>query len=133
MIRIVQKKGGKAMKKFCILLLGIILAIIALTNLGSMIGFAICLLIVYYSLKQFLKTESTGQKILWGIIGLIGLSGLLGNLPALVGIAAICILYVGYKHWKKEKAVDTNPEDDPFTNFESQWNELEKNLKNKGV
>ncbi|MCJ7841475.1 DUF2681 domain-containing protein [Lederbergia sp. NSJ-179] len=120
------------MKKLLIFILAIILAIIALANLGSIIGFAICLLIVYYSLKQFLKTESTGQKILWGIIGLIGLSGLLGNLPALVGIAAVCLLYVGYKHWKKEKAEDVHQEDDPFTNFESQWNELEKSLNSKG-
>lgn len=134
MIKIVQLKGGNAMKKFCLIILAIILACIAVANIGSMIGFAICLLIVYYSVKQFLKTESTGYKILWGIIGLIGLSGLVGNLPALVGIAAVCILYVGYKQWKKEKTEDINQkDDDPFTNFEKQWNELEKNLKNKGV
>lgn len=114
------------MKKLITFTLAVILAIIAMGSLGNIIGLAISLIIVYYSLKQFLKTDSTWQKIAWGIIGVIGLSGLFGNLPALAGIAAIYILYVGYKNWKKESPKDIETEHDPFTSFERQWNELEK-------
>lgn len=114
------------MKNLLTFTLAVILAIIAIASLGNIVGLAISLIIVYYSLKQFLKTRSTWQKIAWGILGVIGLSGLLGNLPALAGIAAAYVLYVGYKNWKKEKAEDCDTEHDPFTSFERQWNDLEK-------
>jgi len=114
------------MKNLLTFTLAAILAIIAIASLGNMVGLAICLIIVYFSLKQFLKTRSTWQKIAWGILGVIGLSGLLGNLPALAGIAAIYVLYAGYKNWKKEKADESKMEQDPFTNFERQWKDLEK-------
>ncbi len=114
------------MKNLLAFTLAVILAIIAFASLGNIVGLAISLIIVYYSLKQFLKTRSTWQKIAWGIIGLIGLSGLLGNLPALAGIAAIYVLYIGYKNWKKEKVEKVDTEQDPFASFERQWKDLEK-------
>lgn len=113
------------MKKILILTLAVILAIIAIASLGNIVGLAISLLIVYFSLKQFLKTDSTWQKIAWGFIGVIGFSGLLGNLPALAGIAAIYVLYEGYKNWNKEKAETVENDQDPFSSFERQWNDLE--------
>ncbi|MBD8007402.1 lmo0954 family membrane protein [Bacillus norwichensis] len=114
------------MKNVLVFTLAVILAIIAIASLGNIVGMAICLIIVYYSLKQFLKTHSTWQKIAWGLLGIIGLTGLLGNLPALAGIAAVYVLYVGYKNWKKEEAEEIEVEQDPFVNFERQWKDLEK-------
>ncbi|MBS4177286.1 flagellar basal body rod protein [Lederbergia citrea] len=113
------------MKKFLLITAAVILAIIALSSLGHIIGMAISLLIVYYSLKQFLKTESTLWKVVWALIGLIGFSGLLGSLPAIAGIAAVYILYTGYKNWNKEDVAAPSQDDDPFSGFDRQWNELE--------
>ena len=114
------------MKKILLIIVAITLAIIAISSIGPMIGLAISLLIVYFSLKQFMATNSTVGKVIWALIGLIGFSGLLGSLPALIGIAAVYILYTGYKNWKKNDVV-TAPvrDDDPFTGFDRQWKELE--------
>ncbi|MBS4207786.1 flagellar basal body rod protein [Bacillus sp. FJAT-50079] len=120
------------MKKFLFVTAAIILALIAFGSVGHMIGMAISLLIVYYSLKQFTKTESTGWKIVWAIIGLVGISGLIGNLPALVGIIAVYLLYTGYKKWKTKEIIIEPTETDPFTGFERQWKEMEGKLRRKG-
>ena len=119
------------MKKFLLIIIAVILACIALSSIGHIMGLAISSLIVYYSLKQFFKSASTWQKIAWILIGMIGFSGLMANLPAIAGIAALYILYVGYKNWKKEKAeVEVNSNDhDSFANFERQWNELNNSNK----
>lgn len=58
-----KKKGGnKHMKKVGLLLAGGIAAIVLLANLGPIVGLAISLLIMYYSFKGFVKTDSTGRK-----------------------------------------------------------------------
>jgi lia operon protein LiaI len=118
-------EGGVRMKKFALFLVGGIAAIVLLANLGPMIGLAISLLILYYSFKGFVKTESTFKKILWGTIGLIALCASASNFPAIIGIAAIYFLYVVFKNWNKEDEIVESS--DPFTNFEKEWNKLHKN------
>lgn len=119
------------MKKFWLVVLAIIMGIVALSNLGAMIGMAICGVIVYFSLKQFLATDSTAGKIIWAIIGFIGLSGLFHSLPALFGIAAVYVLYTIYRNWDKGPKKSPQPpaeeKVDPFEGFERQWEELKNN------
>ncbi|TLS35956.1 flagellar basal body rod protein [Pseudalkalibacillus caeni] len=115
------------MKKFGLLILGGFAAVILLANLGPMVGLAISLLILYYAAKEFLKTDSTSGKVIWGIIALIALSASASNFPAVVGLAAIYVLYVVYKKWNEEKSVEQQQDEDPFTSFEKQWAELKRN------
>jgi lia operon protein LiaI len=114
------------MKKFGLLVLGGIAAIVLLANMGPMLGLAISLLILYYSFKQFVKTESTFAKVIWAIIGLAALSASASNFPAILGLAAIYLLYVVIKQWKQEKP-EVIESDDPFTNFEKEWANLKNN------
>ncbi|MGM0847221.1 MAG: flagellar basal body rod protein [Bacillota bacterium] len=113
------------MRKFGLLVLGGIGAIVLLANMGPMIGLAISLLILYYSFKQFMKTDSTLAKVIWAIVGLAALSASASNFPAIIGLAAIYLLYVVIKKWNEEKP-EVIESDDPFTNFEKEW----ANLKN---
>ena len=114
------------MKKFGLLLAGGIAAIVLLSNLGSMVGLAITLALLYFIVKHFLKTKSTGKKIVLGIIGLMVLSATFHHVPALIGVAAAAVLYLVYKKWNEDKDTFSKKEesDDPFANFEKQWNEL---------
>ncbi|RIW32263.1 flagellar basal body rod protein [Bacillus salacetis] len=114
------------MKKFGLLVLGGIAAIVLLANMGPMIGLAISLLVLYYSFKQFVKTDSTFAKVIWAVIGLAALSASAANFPAIIGIAAIYLLYVVIKQWKQEKPEITES-GDPFTNFEKEWANLKNN------
>ncbi|WP_349409407.1 flagellar basal body rod protein [Pseudalkalibacillus sp. SCS-8] len=115
------------MKKIGLFILGAIAAIIAIANLGPMIGLAISLVILYYSVKQFTKTDQTSKKVLWAVVGFIALSIAASNVPAILGIAALYILYIVYKEWKKDDSVEEPKDDDPFTNFEREWAELNRN------
>ncbi|MET3698622.1 hypothetical protein SAMN05877753_104143 [Bacillus oleivorans] len=114
------------MKKFLLLLTGGIAILVLLGALGPLVGFAISVVILYYSAKEFIKAESTGKKILWAIIGLVFLSATLSNVPALIGVVAIVVLFLVYKKWNKEKEVTRDEVDDPFVNFEREWSELKK-------
>jgi len=111
------------MKKAVLLLVGIIAAVVLLSNLGSLVGMIISLGILYLAAKKFLQTDSTSGKVIWGIIGFIALSTAVANMPAILGLVAIYILYVIYKKWNEQ---DKEEADDPFTNFEKQWDELKR-------
>jgi lia operon protein LiaI len=111
------------MKKFGLLLAGGIAAVVLLSTIGPMAALAVSLVLLYLIVKQFLKAKSTGGKIGWGIIGLIVLMATLHNAPALIGVAAAFVLYLVYKKWNESKRPVVK-EDDPFINFEKQWNEL---------
>ncbi|MDQ0163376.1 lmo0954 family membrane protein [Aeribacillus alveayuensis] len=112
------------MKKIVLLTVGIILACIFLAHLGPMIGLIISSVIFYYAFKEFMKADKTFVKVLLGIIAVIALIATLSNVPAFVGLVALVGLYYIYKNWKKEKE---SPEvDDPFTNFEREWQKLQK-------
>ena len=111
------------MKKFGLLAAGFIAAMVLISNLGPLVGLGVSLLVLYFVVKQFLKTDSTSAKIGWGIVGFIMLMATASNAPAILGIAAAYILYLVYKNWdKKEEAI--HEEKDPFVNFEKQWAQL---------
>lgn len=113
------------MKKFGLLIAGGIAAIVLLHSLAPMIGLVISLAILYFVVKQFLKTNSVLMKIGWGFIGFIALMASASNFPAVIGIAALYVLYLVYKNWNKPKQI-MKEENDPFVNFEKQWSELNK-------
>ncbi|MCA1056011.1 flagellar basal body rod protein [Rossellomorea aquimaris] len=112
------------MKKFGLLVAGGIAAIVLLANLGPIVGLAITLIVMYYSVKGFIKTDSTFKKVIWALIGLAAFSATVSNFPAIIGLAALYILYVIYKNWKKEESIIEETSNDPFTNFEREWSQL---------
>lgn len=112
------------MKKFGLLLAGGIAAVILLSTIGPMVGLLVSVVLLYFIFKQFLKTKSIGGRIGLGMIGFIVLLASLHNAPAIIGVAAAYVLYLVYKKWNKRKVNKTNTADDPFINFEKQWNEL---------
>lgn len=112
------------MKKFGLILAGGVAAIILLSSIGPMIGL---LAVLYFIFKQFLKAESTGGKIVLGIIGVFVLMASIHNAPAIIGVLAAYVLYLVYKNWNSSKKTVVKEDSDPFVNFEKQWNELNKN------
>ncbi len=116
------------MKKLCLAALGITAAIVVLVNLGSLLALAFSALISYAGFHYYRKSESMFKKIFWGAVLLIGLFTAISNVPAFIGIIAfVGVLYA----WRKWKGADsdniiTNVTDDPFVNFERQWNEITK-------
>ncbi len=111
------------MKKAGLVVAGVVAAVVLLTQVGPIIGLGISLFVLYFAYKQFIKTDRTGKKIVWGIIGVIGLLASISHLPALLGIVALIVLYKIYKKWNEEKSHSS----DPFTNFEKQWAEMKRN------
>jgi lia operon protein LiaI len=115
------------MKKFGLLLAGVIAAIILLSSIGPMVGLLVGIALLYFIFKQFLKAESTGGKIVLGMIGFFVLMASIHNAPAIIGVVAAYVLYLVYKNWNNSKKTLEKEENDPFINFEKQWNELNKN------
>ncbi|MBD7944681.1 MULTISPECIES: ABC transporter permease [Psychrobacillus] len=115
------------MKKFGLVTLGIIAGIVALVNLGPLLGLGISALFVFAGVHFYLKSDSSLLKIFWAIVGIIGLLTAISNIPGFVGILSIVALYFIWKKWKKDDISLSIPKtDDPFVNFEKQWNELNK-------
>ncbi|WP_144510479.1 ABC transporter permease [Bacillus sp. FJAT-22090] len=117
------------MKKFGLLVLGIIAGIVALANLGSLIGLGVSALIVFAGMHFYLKSESTFLKIFWASVGILGLISGVVNVPGFFGILAIVGVWYVVKKWNNESISFSAPvvkSDDPFVNFEKQWNELSK-------
>ncbi|MEG9297629.1 flagellar basal body rod protein [Mangrovibacillus sp. Mu-81] len=112
------------MKKFGLLLAGGIAAIVLIANLGPIVGLALSVLIMYYSFKQFIRTDSTFKKIIWALIGLAAFSATISNFPAIIGLVALYVIYVIYKNWKKDDIIIEEKSNDPFTNFEKEWSQL---------
>jgi len=116
------------MKKLGLVLLGIIAAIVFLANLGSLIGLAISALVTYAGFHYFRKTNSTFKKWFWGAVMLIGLLTAISNIPAFFGIIALIgVLYV-WRKWNEEKEnhIISATENDPFLNFEREWNNIKR-------
>lgn len=111
------------MKKFGLLVAGFIAAMVLISNLGPLVGLGVSLLVLYFVVKQFLKTDSTAAKVGWGIAGFIILMATASNVPAILGIAAAYVLYLVYKNWDKKEDV-IREDNDPFVNFEKQWAQL---------
>lgn len=115
------------MKKLLILITGAIAVIIALSFSGPLIGLAFSGLLIYLAMHYYVKTNSVISKVFWIFIGLIGALTAITNVPALIGLAAITIAYLLYKKWKNEDiSLNSLKEEDPFTNFESEWAKLSK-------
>ncbi|RBW71140.1 flagellar basal body rod protein [Bacillus taeanensis] len=116
------------MKKFLLFIGGLIALAVLLANLGPMILLGVSVWLLYVIFKRFLKTESTAKKIAWVVLGLLVLSITLSHIYGIIGAAAGYGLYLVYKEWKKEKynKEETEGKDDPFTNFEKQWAELNR-------
>ncbi|AMM94385.1 flagellar basal body rod protein [Peribacillus simplex] len=114
------------MKKFGLFIVGLIALFMLLANVGPLISLAICLAILYFGFKQFMKSESTGAKIAWGSISLIVLVVAISHIPAILGLVAAYVLYLVYKKWN-ENDENVSKETDPFSNFEREWKELNKN------
>ncbi|MBA2874388.1 lmo0954 family membrane protein [Thermaerobacillus caldiproteolyticus] len=114
------------MKKCALLVAGGVAAIVLVANLGSIVGLAISLVIMYYAFKKFVQAKTVVKKVFWAVLGLIALSAAASNVPAIIGVAAAYVLYIVYKKWNKHKPI-MEPVDDPFINFEKQWAELKRN------
>jgi lia operon protein LiaI len=115
------------MKKFGLVVVGGLAAIVLFSTLGPMVGLAVSLLVMYFVFKKFLKADSTMKKVGWASIGLIALIVAVNNMPAILGLVAAYVLYVIYKKWNSSKSTVVKESDDPFVNFEKQWNELKQN------
>ena len=116
------------MKKFMLFIGGLIALFILIANIGPMVLLALSVWLLYVCFKKFVKTDSTLVKVGWALVGLLVLSITFSNLYAVMGVAAAYVLYLIYKNWNKEEdpVVHVVEDDDPFTNFERQWAELNK-------
>lgn len=107
---------------------GLIALFILLVNLGPMVFLGLGIWLLYVVFKKFVKSDSTTGKIGWTLVGLLVLGMVLSNIYAVIGIAAAYALYLIFISWKKDDndpVVHVMPEDDdPFTNFERQWAEI---------
>jgi lia operon protein LiaI len=112
------------MKKFGLLLAGGIAAMVLLSTIGPLVGLAVSLVILYFIFKQFLKAETKKAKVGLAILGVFVLLASIHNVPALIGVVAAAVLYLVYKKWNENKYTVKKTEDDPFVNFEKQWNEI---------
>jgi lia operon protein LiaI len=122
-------KGGKRMKQFILFALALVALIVLFANLGPIILFAVGIWLLYVVFKQFMKADSLGKKLGWLILGIIIVSVTIFNVFAMIGLLAAYGLYLIYKEFKKEKhhqEWDSFYKDDPFTNFEKEWAELNK-------
>ncbi|MFC0522860.1 flagellar basal body rod protein [Pontibacillus salicampi] len=114
------------MKGFLYLLGALVAITLVLTNLGPMIMLGVSVWLLYVVLKQYRKSDSSSQKIMWIVAGLLVLSIAISNLYAVIGIAAAYGLYELYKSWKKQDKAADDKTSDPFVNFEKQWADLHK-------
>ncbi|MDD9150402.1 MULTISPECIES: lmo0954 family membrane protein [unclassified Sporolactobacillus] len=111
------------MKKFGLIVLGVIAVIVFMAHIGSLIALLISLAILYFAFRKFIRARSAGSKIFWALIGIIALFFSIGNIPAIIAAVALAAIYFVYKSWKKNKTSKPEP-DDPFDNFEKQWKEM---------
>lgn len=119
------------MKKLLLLMFAFIAVIILVVNLGPMILLGVSIWLLYVVFKQFMKSDSTGAKIGWVILGLVILSMATANIFSIIGVAAAIALYLIYKNWHDDNhnhdpAGQVIDDGDPFTNFERQWSELNR-------
>jgi lia operon protein LiaI len=116
------------MKKFLLLLLGLIALGVVIANLGPMILLAVSLVLLYMVFRQFMKSRSAAGKTGWVILGLIILGITVSHVYALIGVVAAYFLFVIFRKWKREKPerMDKPNGSDPFNNFERQWAEMNK-------
>lgn len=118
------------MNKLVLFFVGIIAGIILFSNLGAIIGLMISAAIVFAGIHYYRKSASTLLQLFWGGVLVIGLITAVSNIPAFIGIVAAIAVYYVWKSWNKEKnndIIEHQPSNDPFVNFEKQWDELKNN------
>lgn len=117
------------MSKFWLAIVGIGAGLVAFANLGPLVVLLLSLFLVYVSYRQLYKTNSKLAKVFWVLLGVAALFTAVANVPAVIGLVALVVLYMVYKKWNK-KDLDSDGEgsynDDPFTNFEREWSNLNK-------
>ncbi|GKV69014.1 hypothetical protein NCCP2716_15120 [Sporosarcina sp. NCCP-2716] len=115
------------MKKFLLAGLGILAAIVAIANIGSIAALALSAAAAFFGWHYFRKSDSALGRILWGIIMLFGVLTGISNIPAFIGLLAAAGAYYAWRSWKVGKNRDIlDAETDPFAKFEKQWNEFTK-------
>lgn len=114
------------MKKIGLFVIGSIAAITILCSLGPLTGLAISAAILFTGVHFYLQSNSTFSKIIWALVAISGLLTAAANIPGFIGIAALAVIWVVYRKWKHSENETFTASDDPFTNFEKQWNELTK-------
>ncbi|CAM4003757.1 hypothetical protein [Alkalicoccus chagannorensis] len=72
---------------------------IALGSILSIVMFGLFLWLFWLVIKQWAAADSTGSRILWGVVGVFLILMLAANTEALVGIAAVYFLYVMFRSW----------------------------------
>ena len=75
------------------------------------------------------KAIQQSGKLFWGGVLLIGLITAISNVPAFFGILAILGMLYVWNKWKatpKDDIIEHKTTDDPFVNFERQWDEITK-------
>lgn len=115
------------MKKFLLFAAALLALLVFLLNLGPLILLGLSVWLLYVIFKQFMKSDTTSERILWVIAGLIVLGIGLLNVFSIIGVAAAIVLYMLYKNWKKagDNPIGKNSgSSDPFTNFEREWAEI---------
>ena len=113
------------MNKFWLAVIGITAGIVALANLGSLLGLAVSAAVVYVGVRFYRTSISTLAKIWWGIVAAVGVITAISNVPAFFAVAALVVLWLVWRKWNGEE-VGMTSKNDPFTNFEKQWKELTK-------
>lgn len=116
------------MRKFLLFVAGLVAFFFLLANLGPMVILGLSLWVLYLIFKKFMKSDSLLGKFGWGILGLLVVSVVFSNIYAVLGLLAAYALYLIYKNWNKndDEVVSTVEDDDPFTNFEREWANLNK-------
>lgn len=113
------------MKKFLLFIAGLVALIFAFSMLGPMVLLGVSIWLLFIVFKQFMKSDSAIGKIAWMIIGLIVLSMAVSHIYAIAGLIAAYAVYYIYKLLRRPKSGHSS--NDPFMNFEKEWNDLNHN------
>ncbi len=114
------------MKKLGLFTLGIIAGLMVILNLGSIIALALTGAIALAGFHYWRKSQSMFAKIFWMTVLVISLICSISNIGAFIGIIAVIGVYYVYRKWNDRDMKPNITSDDPFTNFERQWNDLTK-------
>ena len=115
------------MKKFVLFMAGAAAVLVILVNLVPLFVLAVTLWLSYLVFREFLKAGSTGGKIMWALVGMMLLSASISNIPSIMAIVAAIVLYFIYRSWNGQKKAASVEQRDPFSNFEKEWERLNKN------
>lgn len=112
------------MKKFFMYGAIAFIVFIAIIALIPVIGILFSGLLVAAGVHFYTKSESQLGKVLSIALIIVGSVSGLSNTPGLIGLLAIAAVYYFYKGTKSETNSVTPTSNDPFTNFEREWANL---------